>query len=132
VLLNQAIATQAGINPTDPQCLSLRTLEGPMTPSQPAEAVTMAKGGVITAMVDRWEKAGYLRRVRGARDRRQVLVEIIWEESPRWRMAYYEPVDDALVGVLADCMKTDPFQAIIHGASRAPQPHATVPSVTPR
>ncbi|MGH3853273.1 MAG: hypothetical protein ACRDR6_07180 [Pseudonocardiaceae bacterium] len=56
VLLNQAIAARAGINPTDLQCLNLLTLEGPMTPSRLAEAMAMTKGGAITAMVDGWRR----------------------------------------------------------------------------
>ncbi|MGH3828085.1 MAG: MarR family transcriptional regulator [Pseudonocardiaceae bacterium] len=80
--------------------MNLLTLEGPMTPSRLAEAMT--KGGAITAMVDRLANAGYLRRIRDVQDWRQVLDEIIWAEPPHRLMAYDEPVGDALVGVLAD------------------------------
>ncbi|MEO7194721.1 MAG: MarR family transcriptional regulator [Pseudonocardiaceae bacterium] len=145
VLLNQVIAAQAGINPTDLQCLNLLTLEGPMTPSRLAEAMAMTKGGAITAMVDRLEKAGYLRRVRDVRDRRQVLVEIIWEEPLHRLMAYYEPVGDALAGVLADYTDEEldliteftargniVLNAVVNAFSKPASRAATGPTVTPR
>lgn len=146
MLLNQAIAAQAGINPTDLQCLTLLTLEGPMTPSRLAEAMVMTKGGAITAMVDRLEKAGYLRRIRGVRDRRQVLVEIVWAEPLHRLMAYYEPVGDALADVLADyadeeldliveftARNNNVLDAVVNAFSKPGSSLATAgPTVTPR
>jgi DNA-binding MarR family transcriptional regulator len=100
VLFNQSMAAQAGINPADLQCLNLLSLNGPMTPSRLAEAMAMTKGGAITAMVDRLETAGYLRRVRDTADRRQVLLETVPGEPWRQLTARYTPVGEALAGIL--------------------------------
>jgi DNA-binding MarR family transcriptional regulator len=101
VLLNQAIAARAGINATDLQCLNLLTLDGPMTPSRLAGALAMTKGGAITAMIDRLERGGYLRRTRDTADRRQVLLEIVPGEPLRRLTGYFEAAGQALAEILA-------------------------------
>lgn len=101
VLLIQAIAAQTGINPTDLQCLGLLTLEGPMTPSRLAEAMAISKGGAVTAMIDRLEKAGYLQRTRDPRDRRQVMVEPIQGKPLQRLMTHFQPAGQALATVMA-------------------------------
>jgi DNA-binding MarR family transcriptional regulator len=75
VLLHTAIASRSGINVTDVQCLNLLQLRGPMTPGQLAEAMFLTTGGAITAVIDRLEKAGMVRRRRDDEDRRRVIVE---------------------------------------------------------
>lgn len=100
VLLSQGIAAQAGANPADVQALNLLTLYGPMTPSRLAEAMALTKGGAITAMVDRLEKAGYVRRARDPADRRKVLVEPVFGAPLRRLMARFDPVGQAMARVL--------------------------------
>ncbi|MBV9312371.1 MAG: MarR family transcriptional regulator [Pseudonocardia sp.] len=102
VLLIQAIASQARINPIDLQCLNLLALNGPMTPSRLAEAMCLTKGGAITAMIQRLENAGYLERTRDLSDRRQVLVNITPGEPLRRLMTHFEPVTTALAALTAD------------------------------
>ena len=75
VLLHNAIASRSGINVTDMQCINLLQLRGPMTPGQLADAMFLTTGGAITAVIDRLEKAGMVRRRRDDDDRRRVLVE---------------------------------------------------------
>src|SRR3954470_6826109 len=75
VLLHNAIASRSGINVTDMQCINLLQLRGPMTPGQLADAMFLTTGGAITALIDRLEKAGMVRRRRDEEDRRRVLVE---------------------------------------------------------
>ncbi len=99
----QVIATRVGLNMTDMQCLSLLTLDGPMTPSQIAEAMAMSKGGAITAMIDRLERAGYLRRTRDPGDRRKVLVEPLADDAPLRRVVeLFKPTAAAFASVLDD------------------------------
>jgi hypothetical protein len=100
VLLIQAIATQAGANAADVQCLNLLTVQGPMTPGRLAEAMAITKGGAITAMVDRLEKAGYVRRTSDPSDRRKVLVEPVFGAPLQGLMARFEPAGEALSGVM--------------------------------
>jgi DNA-binding MarR family transcriptional regulator len=75
VLLHNAVASRSGINVTDLQCVNLLQLRGPMTPGRLAEAMFLTTGGAITAVIDRLEKAGLVRRRRDEEDRRRVIVE---------------------------------------------------------
>src|ERR1700730_14935245 len=72
--VDQAVADHLGINRTDLQCLGVVTLRGPMTAGAVAEACALTSGSV-TAVLDRMERAGYLRRTSDPADRRRVLVE---------------------------------------------------------
>lgn len=74
VLFQDAAAKQAGLNTTDLQCAGLLVLEGPLTPSELASRTGLTAGGAITAVIDRLEGAGLVRRVRDDTDRRRVLV----------------------------------------------------------
>jgi len=77
VLFNQAVADRLGMHPTDVQCLNLLTLEaGPRTTGQIA-GLTGLTSGSATRLVDRLERAGYVRRERDTHDRRKVLVHLV-------------------------------------------------------
>ncbi len=105
VMINQMIASRAGVNPTDLQCLNLLSVRERMTPSRLAEALAMTRGGAVTAMIDRLEKGGYVRRVRSDTDRRQVLVEMVWGTETHALMAQFRPLADIYAGV------ADPYDA---------------------
>lgn len=75
-LLGQAVATAAGISGSDLECMDLLHLEGRATAGRLAE-ITGLITGAITGVVDRLEKAGYVRRERDNTDRGKVLVSII-------------------------------------------------------
>ena len=64
-----------GINRTDGRCLDIVENQGPMTAGRLAELSGLTTAAV-TAVLDRLERAGYARRVRDAKDRRQVFVEL--------------------------------------------------------
>lgn len=100
VLLHHAIASRSGINVTDMQCINLLQLRGPMTPGQLADAMFLTTGGSITAVIDRLEKAGMVRRRRDQADRRRVLVEAA-EEGPIAELGRrFEPVAELYDKVL--------------------------------
>src|SRR4051794_28602849 len=63
-----------GLNPADLRCLDWLT-DGPMSASRLAEATGLSSAAT-TAMIDRLERKGFVRRVRHDTDRRQVLVEL--------------------------------------------------------
>ncbi|MFF9410547.1 MarR family winged helix-turn-helix transcriptional regulator [Streptomyces anandii] len=88
VLFQAAVAQSIGLNATDFNCLSLLDLEGPMTPGRLAERAGLSRGGAITTVVDRLQKAGFVRRRPDAGDRRRVIVETVPE-------AFAERVDTA-------------------------------------
>ncbi len=76
VLFSQAVAGRLGINPTDLECLDILSWEGPITAGRLAEATGLTTGA-ITGVIDRLEKAGYVRRERDPNDRRRVIIQPI-------------------------------------------------------
>ncbi|WP_158502159.1 MarR family winged helix-turn-helix transcriptional regulator [Vitiosangium sp. GDMCC 1.1324] len=71
---DEAFAERMGLNLTDVRCLGLLINRGAMSAGELAQASGLSPGA-MTAAVDRWEKAGYARRVRSSEDRRSVSVE---------------------------------------------------------
>lgn len=94
VLLHHTVASKAGINVTDAQCVNLLSLDGPMTPGQLAQSMGITTGGAITAVVDRLEKAGFVKRTRDADDRRKVIVELIPDSISRIA-DYFVPIAES-------------------------------------
>lgn len=72
--VDEAAAQQFGINRTDLRCLDL-LFDGPMSAGRLAEAINLSPAA-MTALIDRLERKGYVRRVRDPADRRRVLVEL--------------------------------------------------------
>ncbi|WP_160150150.1 MarR family winged helix-turn-helix transcriptional regulator [Nonomuraea solani] len=85
--LNDVIAQQAGVGPTDLMCLHTLNREGPST----AGALSARLGrttGAITQMIDRLERAGFVRRGPDPDDRRRVVVEAVPEALEKVAAAY--------------------------------------------
>jgi DNA-binding MarR family transcriptional regulator len=74
-LFDDVLAMLAGLNRTDMRCLDLVAQHGPMTAGDLAVAARLTSGA-ITAVLDRLEARGLVRRVRDTGDRRRVLVEL--------------------------------------------------------
>jgi DNA-binding MarR family transcriptional regulator len=72
---DEVAARKLGVNRTDLRCLNIVENEGPMTAGRLAELSGLTTAAV-TAVLDRIERAGYARRVRDEKDRRQVIVEL--------------------------------------------------------
>ena len=70
-----AAAARMGINLTDHRCLELIERSGGLTAGQLAEQSGLSSGAVTTVL-DRLERAGYVRRARDSGDRRRVLVQV--------------------------------------------------------
>ncbi len=77
VVLYSAVAADLGITVADLTCLNLLWMRGRLTPGRLAELLGIARGGAITAVIDRLERAGYVRRTRDSQDRRRVWVELV-------------------------------------------------------
>ncbi|WP_241560052.1 MarR family winged helix-turn-helix transcriptional regulator [Solirhodobacter olei] len=73
-IMDEAFTALLGINRTDGRCLDIIDLHGHPTAGQLA-AESGLTTGTVTAVVDRLEKAGYVRRRRDPGDRRKVVVE---------------------------------------------------------
>jgi DNA-binding MarR family transcriptional regulator len=77
VLRHARIAEQMGLSATDHKALELASrAEGPLTAGRIAQ-LTGLSTGAVTGVIDRLERAGFVRRVRDTQDRRKVLVEIL-------------------------------------------------------
>ena len=101
VMFSQAIATKVGIHSTDNECLDYLLLNGPSTAGQLA-AFTGLTTGAVTAMIDRLEKASYVRREHDKADRRRITVipneaKIMEEIAP-----YAMPMGAAVEAVCAE------------------------------
>ena len=86
------------LNPVDLRCLDWLT-EGPLSASRLADATGLS-AAATTAMIDRLEKKGFVRRRKHETDRRQVLVEMTDAGQARtW--ALYGPLVEAGMPLLA-------------------------------
>ncbi|POX43815.1 MarR family transcriptional regulator [Streptomyces sp. Ru71] len=114
-LFNQAVADHLRLHPTDVQCLNLLALEeGPVTTGRIAELTGLTTGSA-TRLVDRLEKAGYVRRERDATDRRKVLVVTVperiaefgrmWDRLGGGWYALFDDLDEAELGVIVEHMR---------------------------
>ena len=72
--LDQAAADRYGLNRTDMRALDIVGRAGPLAPTALARLLGFTTGGVTTVL-DRLEKAGYIRRRPDPGDRRRQLVE---------------------------------------------------------
>src|ERR1700730_13164938 len=86
-IFSQAVADSAGISSSDLECLDFLNLEGRVTAGRLAE-VTGLTTGAITGVVDRLEKAGFVRRERDDNDRRKVFIAIVPENTARLGKLY--------------------------------------------
>jgi DNA-binding MarR family transcriptional regulator len=94
VLFGQTVANVAGISGSDLECLDFLNLEGRVTAGRLAE-VTGLTTGAITGVVDRLEKAGFVRRERDAADRRKVFIVTVPENVAKIGR-FYVPMQEAM------------------------------------
>ena len=87
VLFNQMVAEKVHLLPTDLQCLNLLELLGTCTPGKLADGLGLTTGGV-TVMLDRLEKAGYLKREPNPDDRRSILIRISAKKKEKLDIHY--------------------------------------------
>ena len=75
VLFRNATRRRLGLNTADSECLSFIAIEGQSSPTDIARYTGLTTGST-TAMLDRLEKIGFIRRRPNPGDRRGVLIEI--------------------------------------------------------
>src|SRR5437868_735024 len=75
-IFSQAVADSAGVSSSDLECMDFLIMEGRVTAGRLAE-LTGLTTGAITGVVDRLERAGYVRRERDESDRRKVFITTI-------------------------------------------------------
>jgi DNA-binding MarR family transcriptional regulator len=74
VMFHQVLADELGLYVTDHKCMDIIHRFGAMPTGRLGE-MTGLTTGAITGMIDRLEKAGYVRRTNDAKDRRKTIVE---------------------------------------------------------
>jgi DNA-binding MarR family transcriptional regulator len=74
IMFHQSIADQLGLHITDHKCLDLIHSYGAMPAGKLAE-LTGLTTGAVTGVIDRLEKAGYVRRANDPKDRRRTIIE---------------------------------------------------------
>jgi len=94
VLFGQTVANVAGISGSDLDCMDFLNLEGRITAGRLAE-LTGLTTGAITGVIDRLEKAGFVRRERDEADRRKVFIMIVPENVAKIGRLYV-PMQEAM------------------------------------
>lgn len=91
ILLRNTIRRRLKLNAADNECLSLLSIKGTATPTEIARYTGLTTGSA-TAMLDRLEKAKFIRRKPNPKDRRGLLIEI--------DKSYGEKIGPLLAGIL--------------------------------
>jgi DNA-binding MarR family transcriptional regulator len=74
VIFHGAVSASLGLNPTDLKCGAVLRETGPITAGELAK-LTGLTTGAVTGVIDRLEKAGFVRRADDPNDRRRVVIE---------------------------------------------------------
>jgi DNA-binding MarR family transcriptional regulator len=86
VLFHAALAERLGLGGTDHKTADLIARHGPMTAGDIAE-LTGLTTGAVTGVLDRLERAGFVRRERDPDDRRRVVVRLVPDSAIMRRAA---------------------------------------------
>jgi DNA-binding MarR family transcriptional regulator len=97
-LFSHAMTERLGINSSDLECLDIVMVRGPVTAGELAQATGLTTGA-ITGLIDRLEKAGYVRRVRDAKDRRRVIVQPRVDRIERRIVPLYRSLSQAMTAL---------------------------------
>ena len=79
VMFHEAVGRLMGLSAVERKCIDVLRRLGPVTAGTIGEHTGLTTGAV-TGLMDRLEKAGYVRRERDPRDRRKVLVQLLPNE----------------------------------------------------
>lgn len=102
VLFTHAIAEQVGLSATEFEALDVLRQNGPVTAGQLAKFCGLSTGGV-TGMVDRLEKACFVKRLTDATDRRKVIIEFVHNKAINDRIKQlYDPVGEGFAKLVAE------------------------------
>lgn len=94
VLISNAVAEKVGLSPVDLECLDYVVEKGAVTAGQ-ISAHSGLTTGAVTGLIDRLERAGFVKRKPSESDRRKVFV-VAENESVRRLEATYLPVVKAM------------------------------------
>ena len=80
VMFHEAVGRLMGLSAVERKCIDVLRRLGPVTAGTIAEHTGLTTGAV-TGLMDRLEKAGYVRRERDPNDRRKVVVHLLPNEQ---------------------------------------------------
>ena len=100
ILMHQAIAEKIGVSVTELKCLDYLTRGTLITAGGLAE-ITGLTTGAVTAMIDRLERMGLVRRERSTEDRRKVYIVPAHEDFGELFDAIYRPLSEAAEALAA-------------------------------
>ena len=86
-MLQYAIAEKMNLNPTDAECIDFLMEMGPSTAGDLAK-VTRLTTGAITSVIDRLQKAGFVKRENDPGDRRKVIITFIPKKHEKAKQYY--------------------------------------------
>lgn len=118
VLFHAAVAARAGLNITDVSSLGVLDKEGPMTAGELAARVGLTRGGAITAVLDRMQRAGFLRRRPDPQDRRRAIVELVRKDAYQDLQRVLDEFGDAFLALIED-YTDEQLQTLLDFACRA-------------
>jgi len=115
MFLLQAVAERSGMNLTDLQSITILTSTGPISAGRLAEEMGLTTGSV-TGVIDRMERAGYVRREKDPNDGRRVIVRPVSEKLERAGAGFFasqgrvlgelmSEYDDRYLAVFLDLMR---------------------------
>lgn len=110
-IVDELVCEILGVNRTDARCLDILDQYGRMTAGALALASALTTGA-ITAVADRLERAGYVRRVADPQDRRRVLIELTSEARRAADELMREPMA-AAAGALAERFSEDELRVVL-------------------
>jgi len=87
ILFNLKVAEDVGVNATDMQCMHVLALQGAATPTELAGWSRLTTGG-ITVVLDRLEKAGFIRREPNPKDRRSTIIRPVLPALAKFERIY--------------------------------------------
>ncbi len=100
ILFHQAIADRLGMHLTDHKCGDILLQTGPITAGELAERTGLTTGA-ITGVIDRLEKAGFVRRGRDSGDRRRVIIEPLPERIEGQIAPLFQSIGRAIADMCA-------------------------------
>jgi DNA-binding MarR family transcriptional regulator len=80
VLFSHALAERLGLSATDSRCVDILNQHGPITAGRLAE-LTGLTSGAVTGIIDRLERARFVRRGKDPADRRRVIIQLVPERE---------------------------------------------------
>ena len=105
LMLQQMIAEKAGLYVTDAECIDYLKEMGPSTAGDLSKATRLTTGA-ITNVIDRLERAGFVKRSHDSKDRRKVVVSYINQKKTGMEI-HYASLAKAVQNLLSSYTKKD-------------------------